>query len=67
MEHLFTQEVEGVTDQVSLFESDNSQSLQKHTPPTAIGEPLTARMCPRTVDEIVGQEHLLGPATQYRG
>src|SRR5438105_3335237 len=50
-----------MADQTSLFESDNSQSLQKNTPPTAIGEPLAARMRPRTLDEIVGQEHLLGP------
>ena len=50
-----------MADQASLFESDNSQSLQKNTPPTAIGEPLAARMRPRTLDEILGQEHLLGP------
>ena len=50
-----------MADQASLFESDNSQSLQKNTPSTAIGEPLAARMRPRTLDEILGQEHLLGP------
>jgi putative ATPase len=50
-----------MADQASLFESDNSQSLQKNTPPIAIGEPLAARMRPRTLDEILGQEHLLGP------
>src|SRR5436305_328563 len=50
-----------MADQASLFESGNSQSLQKNTPPTARGEPLAARMRPRTLDEILGQEHLLGP------
>src|SRR5437868_7548933 len=46
-------------DQSSLFGSDNIPSVQKNTPPTAIGEPLAARMRPRTLDEILGQEHLL--------
>jgi putative ATPase len=50
-----------MADQASLFESDNSQSLQKNSPPTAAGEPLAARMRPRILDEILGQEHLLGP------
>ncbi len=50
-----------MADQASLFESDNRQSLQKKTAPTAIGEPLAARMRPRKLDEILGQEHLLGP------
>jgi putative ATPase len=50
-----------MADQASLFESDNSQSLQKNSPLTATGEPLAARMRPRTLDEILGQEHLLGP------
>ena len=50
-----------MADQSSLFESDNDQSLQKKSSPTAIGEPLAARMRPRTLDEILGQEHLLGP------
>ncbi|MFL5659122.1 MAG: replication-associated recombination protein A [Ktedonobacteraceae bacterium] len=30
------------------------------------GEPLAARMRPRTLDEIVGQEHLLGPGRLLR-
>jgi len=50
-----------MADQASLFGSDNSQSLQKNTSPIPIGEPLAARMRPRTLDEILGQEHLLGP------
>ena len=28
--------------------------------------PLAARMRPRTLDEIVGQEHILGPGTLLR-
>lgn len=31
-----------------------------------IGEPLASRMRPRTLDEIVGQEHLLGPEKLLR-
>lgn len=50
-----------MADQASLFESDNNQSLQKNSPLTATGEPLAARMRPHTLDEILGQEHLLGP------
>src|SRR5207248_6641755 len=51
-----------MTDQASLFGSDTSPSPQKNTPlPTLTGEPLAARMRPRTLDEILGQEHLLGP------
>src|SRR5216683_8084564 len=55
-----------MADQASLFESDNSQSLQKNPPPTAIEEPLAARMRPRTLDEIIGQEHLLAPGRILR-
>lgn len=51
-----------MTDQASLFGSDTSPSPQKNMPPpTLAGEPLAARMRPRTLDEILGQEHLLGP------
>src|SRR6266571_4777934 len=50
-----------MADQASLFESDSSQSHQNNPPPTAIGEPLAARMRPRTLDEIIGQEQLLAP------
>src|SRR5260370_10008076 len=58
---VFSQEAGGMANQASLFESDNSQSLQKNPSPTAIGEPLAARMRPRTLDEILGQEQLLAP------
>ncbi|HTK06928.1 MAG TPA: replication-associated recombination protein A [Ktedonobacteraceae bacterium] len=57
--------------QGSLFESNNSgaQNKQKASPSTqdaARGEPLAARMRPRTLDEIVGQEHLIGPGKLLR-
>ncbi len=50
-------------DQSSLFGSDTSQATTNH-PPT--GEPLAARMRPRTLDEILGQEHLLAPGRVLR-
>jgi replication-associated recombination protein RarA len=31
------------------------------------GAPLAARLRPRTLDELVGQQHLLGPGTVLRG
>src|ERR1019366_2981155 len=39
--------------------ADSSQSLFPSRTP--LGQPLADRMRPRTLDEIVGQEHLLGP------
>jgi replication-associated recombination protein RarA len=50
-----------MTDQSSLFGSDTTLPVQKDTPLPTSEEPLAARMRPRTLDEIVGQEHLLGP------
>jgi putative ATPase len=35
--------------------------------PAGPGAPLAARMRPRTLDELVGQEHLLGPGSVLRG
>ncbi len=56
-----------MADQVSLFGSENPPSTQKNTPLTnATDEPLAARMRPRTLDEIVGQEHLLAPGKVLR-
>src|SRR5213082_800561 len=43
-------------DQSSLFGSDATLSATKQI---STGEPLAARMRPRTLDEILGQEHLL--------
>jgi putative ATPase len=56
-----------MTDQGSLFGSDSSPSSQKNMPlPTLAGEPLAARMRPGTLDEILGQERLLGPGRVLR-
>ena len=35
-------------------------------PPVADSAPLAARMRPETLDEVVGQEHLLGEGTALR-
>src|SRR5712691_6214036 len=54
-------------DQTSLFGADNTPPSKKNTLPTAApGEPLAARMRPRTLDEILGQEHLLRPGHTFR-
>jgi putative ATPase len=50
-------------DQSSLFGSDITPSTKKNIP---TGEPLAARMRPRTLDEILGQEHLLAPGRVLR-
>ena len=44
----------------SLFESDAPE-------PAATGAPLAERMRPRTFDELVGQQDLLGPGQPLRG
>jgi putative ATPase len=50
-------------DQSSLFGSDSTLAATKHI---STGEPLAARMRPRTLDEILGQEHLLAPGRVLR-
>jgi putative ATPase len=50
-------------DQSSLFGSDTNIAATKNT---STGEPLAARMRPRTLDEILGQEHLLAPGRVLR-
>src|SRR5947209_41875 len=48
-------------DQASLFGSDNTSSSQTNAATSSLlREPLAARMRPRTLYEILGQEHLLG-------
>src|SRR4030042_6658036 len=44
---------------VDLFEYSLSDELKKEAP-------LAARMRPRTLDEVVGQEHILGPGKLLR-
>ena len=55
-------------DQSSLFTSDDIPSSHKTPPPASItsGEPLASHMRPRTLDEILGQEHLLAPGRVVR-
>lgn len=56
-----------MTDQSSLFGSDNPSPSKKNMSPSPMpGEPLAARMRPRTLDEIVGQEHLLAAGRVLR-
>ena len=56
-----------MADQTSLFGSENPAPVRKQAYPAGAGEePLAARMRPRTLDEIVGQEHLLGPGRLLR-
>src|SRR6266436_10030855 len=55
-------------DQSSLFGSDTTPSSKKNTsaPSSTSTEPLASRMRPRTLDEIIGQEHLLAPGRALR-
>ena len=59
-------------DQSSLFGPDDTPSPRKTSLPTSAaastspGEPLASRMRPRTLDEILGQEHLLAPGRVVR-
>ena len=56
-----------MTDQLSLFGPDDPPPIHKNVPPAATArEPLAARMRPRSLNEIVGQEHLLGPGRILR-
>jgi len=52
---------------VSLFdgELDRPQSSSK-TPPHGVAPPLAERMRPRSLEDYVGQEHLLGPGKPLR-
>src|SRR6185503_8104339 len=47
-----------------LFDSDQAAGRRPSAP--AEGEPLAARMRPRTLDEFAGQEHLLGDDSALR-
>src|SRR5919201_1696876 len=54
-----------------LFPPEDAQEVHAvppgHTPPEAVGRtPLAARMRPRTLDELVGQEHVLGEGSALR-
>jgi putative ATPase len=59
-----------MSDQSSLFESKTTASTKKNRSPITISttsaEPLAARMRPHSLDEILGQEHLLAPGRVLR-
>src|SRR5438105_15008053 len=60
-----------MAEQSSLFGSDDAPAEKKNIPAppsshTTVSEPLAARMRPRTLEEIVGQEHLLAPGKLLR-
>jgi putative ATPase len=56
-----------MTDQLSLFGSDETLSTGKEAQASSkVNEPLASRMRPRTLDEVVGQEHLLAPGKAFR-
>lgn len=57
-----------MTEQTSLFGSSNDVPPNKEERPVQANtkEPLAARMRPRTLDEIVGQEHLVGTGRLLR-
>jgi putative ATPase len=59
-----------MSNQSSLFGSDDSAPTTKKAQSAkeiaTSGEPLAARMRPRTLDEIVGQEHLVEPGRLLR-
>jgi putative ATPase len=59
-----------MSNQSSLFGSDDSSPTHKKAQSAketvTSGEPLAARMRPRTLDEIVGQEHLVEPGRLLR-
>jgi ATPase related to the helicase subunit of the Holliday junction resolvase len=48
---------------MTLFEPDEPRAEEAAFDPTA---PLAARMRPRTLDEVLGQEHLLAPGSPLR-
>ena len=54
-----------MTEQTSLFGSDETPATSQ-TNSIKPAEPLASRMRPRTLDEIVGQEHLVGPGRLLR-
>src|SRR3954463_5041992 len=49
----------------SLF-ADDPNAVSKVPEPDLSGAPLATRMRPRTFDEFVGQEHLVGPGRALR-
>jgi len=52
--------------QDALFGPDEGRTVQPKHQADTTAEPLAARMRPRVLDEMVGQEHLLGPGRVLR-
>lgn len=57
---------ESPPEQDRLLEQQESQSLKRKRPPKPPNEPLAERMRPRTIDDIVGQDHLLSKKSILR-
>jgi putative ATPase len=55
-----------VEKQRSLFDADEAPGAAIPEPASDARMPLAARMRPRTLDEIVGQEQIIGPGTVLR-
>jgi putative ATPase len=49
-----------------LFTSDDDTGTGDRRPGVLAGAPLAVRMRPRSIDEVVGQQHLLGPGSPLR-
>ncbi len=49
-----------------LFDSEDRSGTERRTPVPAGEAPLAVRMRPRSLGELVGQEHLLGPGSALR-
>jgi putative ATPase len=47
-----------------LFETNDDAGSERHLP--AADAPLAVRMRPRSLDEVIGQEHVLGPGSALR-
>lgn len=51
---------------MDLFDSDPSEPQVKNTHPVAVGAPLAERLRPETLNDVIGQSHLLGPGKPLR-
>ncbi|MEW1957566.1 replication-associated recombination protein A [Kineococcus sp. NPDC059986] len=49
-----------------MFTSDDDTGTGDRRPRVLAGAPLAVRMRPRSIDEVVGQQHLLGPGSPLR-
>ncbi len=51
---------------MDLFDSTPADDRREGAPAPSPGAPLADRIRPRTIDEVVGQDHLLGPGRVLR-